>query len=168
MTFEQFVEHTKRTAVMQGRQFTQPDDDWNMTVLTEHAGDTRPGTLPIPAWVSNDGDAKRALGWALGQAARMTKPLKVGLIQSTWVVEYDPSDPDREPDPQHPRIMPHDHPNRIERLVVLVIDPEIQYASFADIHRRKRRPPILGPWVDFGPGGEAAGQLVDPLIEAMR
>lgn len=160
MTFEQFVERAKRVAVMQGREFTQPDDDWSMTVLVEHNHE-HVTAIRIPGWVSNDGDAKRTLGWALGRAAQATKPTKVALIQSTWMVEpYDE-------DPTRPRVMPKDHPDRVERLFILVCDPEVQHAHYADIHRRRRRPPVLGPW-DSIKGGQAGGQLAEPLIEAMR
>lgn len=165
MTFEQFTEYAKRTAIMQGRRFTEPDDDWAITVIVEHAGE-RPHVIPIPAWVSNDSDAKAALGWALGMSARVTHPTKLAMIQSTWMVMTDRTKaPDQ--DWERPKVMPRDHPDRIERLFILVVDPEVQHAHFADIHRRKRRPPVLGPWESIK-DGEARGQLADPLVQAMR
>jgi len=165
MTFNQFAEHAKRIAVMQGRQFTHPDDDWTITVLVEHPGDQRPFVIHVPGWVSNDGDAKEVLGWALGQAARATKPTKVALIQSAWVVDREltgrPYDPEHEP-------MPRDHPDRIERLVLTVFDPEIAVMHWADIHRRRRRPPVLGPWAAAPRDGFVSGRMATPLIDALR
>lgn len=159
-SFAQLVEHAKRTAVMQGREFTRPDDDWSMTVLVVHPGDERPSVLRLPGWISNDDEAKQALGWALGAAARVTRPVLTALIQSTWMVEKEGYDPELEP-------RPSEHPERIERLFILVVDAEVEHAHYATIHRRRRRPPVLGEWKSYT-DGQAAGRLVDPLRAAMR
>lgn len=160
MTFEQFFEHVKRTAVMQGRRFTDPDDDWAITVLVEHPGE-RPYVIPIASWVSNDAEAKHMLGLALAGAARITKPTKIGMIQSSWMVSVE-RDQARDP-----KLRPSQHPDRVETLFVAIADPEVQWASSAQIHRRRRRPPVLGPWEDIK-DGELDGQMFAPLIEALR
>jgi hypothetical protein len=163
-TFDQLTEAAKRHVLMQGRKFREPDDDWPMSLMLVHPGDERPALVRLPGWVSNSDEAKEALGKALGDLARLTKPLMVAMIQSTWVA---PALPD-EPDPEQPRVRPADRPDREERVLVIVLDTEIERSHFAAIRRRRRRPPVLGPWEQWPHEHGIAGRLIEPLREALR
>jgi hypothetical protein len=167
-TLDELVQHAKRLVKMQGRTFTRPDDDWTMTVLVVHPGDERPHVIPLPGWVSNDSDAKEALGIALAVAARLTKPLMVALISSTWMVEMDRNSGDVDAETGRVRVMPRDHPDRVEKMFIAVADTEVEEGHFATIKRRRRRPPVLGPWEEPFKGGELTGRLIDPLRQALR
>jgi hypothetical protein len=162
-TFAQLTEAAKQFVVMQGRKFTKPDDDWTMALMLVHPGDQRPQLIRLPGWVANDDDFKDAYGHALGVAARITKPLMVAMIQSTWVA------PVRSGDivDDQVRVMPRDHPDRVERVLVVVLDTEIEQSWFATVKRRRRRPPVLEPWEQYEADG-MVGRLIDPLREALR
>jgi hypothetical protein len=137
--------------------------------LAVYPGDERPALIRLPDWVSNDDDAKQALGQALGTATRITKPLMVAMIQSTWVISKE-NDPDRltlHEEAGRPRVMPRDHPNREEQLFVIVLDTEVSHAHYAPILRHRRRPPKLGKWQSYT-DGEITGRLAAPLREALR
>lgn len=158
MTYRDFVEHVKANARRRARTFTRPMDDWPMTVVTEHSGES-PHAFDLPDWIANSDNAKEALGVALAAAARETKPTKVALISSAWMIKRPPD----EPLPDKP---PSQHADRQEIVMVVVVDAERSEGWMAEIKRFRAKPPTLGAWQGSEPG--VAGRLAGPLIEALR
>lgn len=158
MTYRQFVEHVKANARRRARSFTRPMDDWPMTVVTEHPGES-PHAFDLPDWIANSDHAKDALAIALAESARLTKPTKVGLISSAWMIKR----PLDEPLPDKP---PSQHADRQEIVMIVVADAERSEGWMAEIKRFRAKPPTLGAWHGSDPG--VGGRLYEPLIDALR
>lgn len=154
MTYREFAKYAKANARRRARTFTRPDDDWPITVLADHPGES-PHAFDMPDWVSNSGHAKDALAAALAFAVRATKPTKVALVMSAWII-LRPSD-DRPPS---------EHSDRRECVFVVVADAERSEGWMAEIKRSETRPPVLGPFESGDPG--VGGRLIEPLIQALR
>jgi hypothetical protein len=158
MTYREFAEHVKTKARRRARDFTEPTDDWPMTVVAEHPGEP-PNDFDVPNWIVNSNRAKDALAVALAESARLTKPTKVALISSAWVIQR----PLDQPLPDKP---PSEHPDRREVVIAVVADAERSEAWMAGIKRFQSKPPTLGAWESSEPG--VGGRLFEPLIEALR
>lgn len=159
MTYRELAKYAKANARRRARTFTRPDDDWPMTVLADFPGE--PVTVfDLPDWIANSHSAKAALGQALAAGAQLTKPTKVAMIASAWVIVR----PVDEPLPDRP---PSEHADRREIVIVVVADAERSEGWVAEIKRSGTRPPTLGPFESGGDPG-VGGQLIEPLIEALR
>jgi hypothetical protein len=166
MTFDQFFEYAKAWAHADGRQFTEPDDDWLMRIVVDFY-DEPPQSFQVPPWAMHDHDARSLLGRALAHATRLVKPTKVGLIQSSWMIDYAKA-------PHAPKVVepgfvaPSQSPHRFEAVFLFIMDQEVERAAYARIRRRRRRPPVLSHWLPVPRDAQATGHLSDPLREALR
>lgn len=158
MNYREFVKHAKTAARSRARTFTRPDDDWPMTIITDHPGEP-PRAFDVPAGMLESDHAKDMLGVAIAVAARTTKPTKVAMIASAWAIIGDPG----QPPPDTP---PSRHPDRREIVIVVVADAERSEGWIAEIKRTRLRPPALGSFEPGDPG--VGGRLIEPLIEALR
>jgi hypothetical protein len=163
MTFDQFFEHVKGLVAREGRRMRDPDDDWRMTIAADFH-DQEPHDFQPPEFMYADFDMRSRLGMALATAALITRPTKVGMSMSTWMVSSD-EDPTIS-ETNQPR--PSTHPKRFEAVFIVVLDAEVTRSAIARIHRRRRRPPVLGPWEEHPRGTELESHLADPLREALR
>jgi hypothetical protein len=175
MTYREFVEHTKQSARMVRRTFTDPADDWMPIALVELPGG-HVAVSPLPTELLDSDVGKDAMVNALCAVARQFKAHKLALVLSTWVSKV-PNTPearalaDRGQFPGGMR--PRDDPDREEALYVVVYDGERTELHHAPILRSRRRPPKLGEWAEpFVPGVDGAdvgGRFGDGRItEALR
>jgi hypothetical protein len=154
MKYREFAEWVKRYAEHYGQRFTNPLDDWPMSVVSEHPGES-PHAFELPPWVANSDEAKRLIGPCIAAASQLSRPTKLALITSAWMA----------PAGDH-GLRPADHPERWEAVMALVIDAERSEGHIARITRTAIGPPTLGPWEEQTT--EVSGRLADPLIQALR
>jgi hypothetical protein len=166
MTFDQFFEYTKGIVHREGRTFRHPDDDWRMHVAVDFVMEPV-HSFTVPLFMMANYDARTLLGMALAHAAALTKPTKMALTQSAWLVDYK-NTPDAPKPGDADFVAPSQSPHRFEAVFVVCLDQEIERAALARIHRRKRRPPVLGPWEQMPRDVQSQGHLTEPLREALR
>jgi hypothetical protein len=166
MTFDQFFEHAKALVYRDGRRFRDPDDDWMMRVVVDFP-DEGPASFIVPPFMMATYDLRTLLGQALAGATRLVQPNKVALTQSAWLIDYKrtPNAPKHD-DPDF--VPPSESPHRFEAVFLIMLDREVERGAYACIHRRRRKPPVLGPWEQMPREMMAQGHLSDPLREALR
>lgn len=171
MTYRQFVEHAKRGVIMNGKRFKHPDDDW-LPVLIVEFHDERTGVVRIPPEAFRDEFGKDLLVEAIIAIASTMKCRKIAMVLSSWVshIEKDSAEGEHAlATGRFGRIPPSRDPNRKELLNLAVFDGERTEFHFAYIHRRRRKPPVLGPWevwVQGEDGNTVEGRFADPRIQA--
>lgn len=173
MTFRQFVEHAKRGVIMNGRKFKHPDDDWLPVLIVELATE-RTAVCPIPTELFRDELGKDVLVEGVVLIARKMKARKLAMVLSSWISLVDMTTPEGYAIAEGiaPRVAPSQDPQRKEIVNLMVLDGERAEFHFAYIHRRRRKPPVLGPWemwVQGQDGQTVEGRFADPRIqEALR
>jgi hypothetical protein len=174
MTYREFTEHIKRSAVQVRRNFTAPDDDWLPVALME-LPNGRMAVSPLPLELFSSDAGKDALVEALCALVRQFKARKLGLVLSAWTAPT-PKGPEAEAAiarGEYPGGRPSQRPDREEAVYVCVYDAERTELTWAPILRSRRRPPRLGdwaePWVHGQGGAELDGRFADGRIaEALR
>jgi hypothetical protein len=94
-TFDRFTEQAKRWVRREQRTFSQPDDDWDMSIGIDFPGEERHYFFRVPSPLANSEEGKDALAHALGMAVHQFKPTKLAIISSTWMVELPAPRPHR-------------------------------------------------------------------------
>ena len=143
--------------------FTDPDDDWVFTMF----GMNRRGEAEIvaadAAFFSSD-ETKDNLVAALSQITREREYVALATLVSTWRVEYEKGSEGYD-DPF--RVMPSQHPDRREALMIVAVDRYGDEVYMADIVRHDGAPPTLEPW-ERQPGDQHTGRFIEPLRTALR
>jgi hypothetical protein len=166
-TFDRFTEQAKRWVRREQRTFSQPDDDWDMSIGIDFPGEERHYFFRVPSPLANSEEGKDALAHALGMAVHQFKPTKLAIISSTWMVELK-GDPPEKDDMLAGRLRPSQHPDRIEAVVLLVADQEITHVWRAKIIRSDDGPPDLEPWELQPVAAELSGRMIDPWRYLLR
>ena len=95
------------------------------------------------------------------QRIRATSPL-VATVVEAWYVDMTKMSPEQVRSAM--TMPPSKHPKRIEVAMVTVYQGLRKAACVADIIRRGRKKPVLGPWKAV-PMAEAEGRFVEPPTE---
>jgi len=147
---EELGEFLRNQARDTSTQFDDPDDDWMPVMLVVSRGRAALVGVEIP---EDENLKRKLLGSLLPTTVRTQfggdKPIAVGLVVSSWMLEDD--------SPEHHEWLEglhygsHDeairhHPDRVEKLVCYLADGSGDQLWMATIYRDGEQPPGLGEW----------------------
>jgi hypothetical protein len=174
MNYRQFQEHVLEAVEWMGSQFTEPDDDWTGMCLV-YAKD---GITMIPLMFRNF-EEKQMLWQALPQLVKSLKGKMVAMVASTWTVwlKHPLGDDASEEEIKawykeameemsFEKGYAENHAERVEKLVVSIIDRERHETYMGEIIRTNDKPPMLTAW--DGPSLDSCGAAVDGIIQVLR
>jgi hypothetical protein len=160
LSFDGFVEWAKSAVVTVGQSFTEPDDDWMPTALVQNADSIVVAGLD-PSFFGSTEAKDNLADEVLPALLRKYEAQRVALVMSSWMVSGKSEDVDMS-------VRPSENPNRVEVVVVTVIDRDNAGMYVAEILRGKE-PPILGEWDAHLAEGDGMidGRFVEPVRRAL-
>ncbi len=157
MNYREFVDFAKDSVWNIATTFEKPDDDWEPVALLEDEN----GQTIIAALMMDKADYPAAVSIM----AKQTKATKVALVTSAWGLMFDSKEAAEAWNDDPDALMPSQHPDGFEQVVISVYDAERVEAWSAKILRDDEQPPTLAEWEW---GSEPDGRMVGPIREAMR
>lgn len=153
----------KSQAALAGQEMRRPSDDWGSLVVMENfEGVTYP---PLPLGKMLDVVPKEVIATQLLPALAYTAQAKRVIFGiSSWSLAGEKDGPPLKIDGPI-----SEHPDRIERLVLIDVDADgVQRMAHADITRDGVGPPRLGEWHDTEKPEASNGLFVDALVPALH
>jgi hypothetical protein len=152
------------------REFTEPDDDFAPVALV--IGEKLRTVVPMN--IPNDEAKDIFANLVIPTTVRALEAWMVVLVLSAWTVEMTPFEGETRAEAQARwedlGVMPSEHPNRKEIVVLSCITADEMQFWRADINRHKKKPPTLGAWkmASEKSGAEMSGRFIDPIIAVLR
>lgn len=161
--FAEFVNIAQKMPRDLGQTFDAPDDDWMPVMFLRKRKEDDSTELIVaafdPAFVSN-ATSKDDMARAMGMLVQQARADACAILLSAWMVQIDKEEADENGIPR-----PSEHPERVESLILQVIDAGHYEAYNATILRDGEQPPALTDWerLDDGTGKNMSGRFVDTL-----
>lgn len=150
--------------VVKDATFTSPDDDWSAVMILNVEHQDKPIVVEFDSAYMQNEVTLDELAERMRNMILMTQAVSVAIVLSAWMVSL--TDEDLQGDEEIPP--PSEHENRVEKLIVQVMDASHYEAYSAPILRDDEQPPGLGEWerLDDGNPMHMAGRFVEELMGA--
>lgn len=167
-TFDDFCATLKGMVEGLGQRLA-PDDDWQPMLFC--AKDDTLGIAPIDGNLFSSAEAKAHLtNTVIPALVQQSGAESVAMVTTAWLVRIDRTNPyDRaglDPETGFTRVMPSQHPGRIEVVTIVVCDKDNVRSYMAEI-ARSAGPPTLGNW-EVQIQGEGGMQVAGRIAEAIQ
>lgn len=131
-----------------GRDFTEPDDDWIATLIVETEKWER-YVFGLAGDLFNSEGKKDVLVASLQQAMLAMDAVRYAFVLSAWAIRGQKNGTEEEALAIYEEWRGHfgDHPERIEQLILHIVDCEQEFGWMAEIERYPDKPPTLGKWI---------------------
>lgn len=142
-----FAEGIKRIVEGIGDDFTETDDDWMATLIIE-TDDGQRLAIGLSGDLFDGEFRKDILVMTMKHTLAGMKAMRYALVLSAWGILGREGGTEEEIRATHQewRGRFQDHPERIEMVVLQIVDREQEFGMTAEIQRHEDKPPTLGEW----------------------